>query len=31
VDRMRAVDMTEEAFQEEEGRSLADFLAKVRG
>jgi predicted DNA-binding transcriptional regulator YafY len=31
VDRMRAVDMTEDTFREGEGRSLADFLAKVRG
>jgi predicted DNA-binding transcriptional regulator YafY len=30
VDRMSTVDLTEEAFREEEGRSLADFLAKVR-
>jgi predicted DNA-binding transcriptional regulator YafY len=31
VDRMRAVAMTEDTFREGEGRSLADFLAKVRG
>jgi predicted DNA-binding transcriptional regulator YafY len=31
VDRMRAVDMTEDTFREGEGRSLTDFLAKVRG
>jgi predicted DNA-binding transcriptional regulator YafY len=31
VDRINEVAITEETFREQEGRSLADFLAKVRG